>query len=521
MNPRRVGRIAVLSLLLASWASPACASSLNVLFIAVDDLRPALGCYGDPLARTPHIDRLAAAGIVFDRAYCQEAVCSPSRTSLLTGRRPDTTRIHDLETHFRSILPDVVTLPQHFKHHGYHTQAFGKIFHGSFPKSVGKDMVDPPSWSAPWWGPQPHYYHTPAGIASARSWFARRHRVSGDAIDEWVDHVVRGPAWEAPDVADEALFDTRTASRAIESLGEFADRPFFLAVGFVRPHLPFVAPQHCFERYPLEKISLPVNRSVPRDAPAIALNHYVELSAYDGMSRTHGGESDEIARRLIQGYYACVSHIDDQVGRLLDELERRQLRDRTVVVLWSDHGFHLGENGFWAKGTNFELSTRVPLIVSLPGAATAGRRSRGLVELVDLYPTLAEVCGLPIPEGLEGTSFRPLLADPDRAWKTAAFSQYTHLIPGGAAGKGKKSQQAMIGYSMRTDAFRFTEWTPLRAGKLAATAQIQSALELYDHRADPQENRNVAGDATYGETIATLRRQLQAGWRQSGPPKQP
>jgi arylsulfatase A-like enzyme len=509
----RDGGVWIVLAVLGLWPSDSIGSNTrpNVLFIAVDDLRPALGCYGDKLAKTPHVDRLAATGVTFDRAYCQEAVCSPSRTSLLTGRRPDTTRVHDLTTHFRTTIPDVVTLPQHFKQHGYQVQGFGKVFHACFPSpAAGHDMDDPPSWSAAWWGPQPHYYHTPAGIASARRWFAERYKTSGADVDRWVDHVVRGPAWESPDVADEALFDARTTSRAIEALRQIGDRPFFLAVGFVRPHLPFVAPKHCFDRHPLDAIPLPANRRAPRDAPAVALNHYVELSAYDGMNRTHGGESDDVARRLIQGYYACVSHVDDQIGRLLDELERLQLHNRTVVVLWSDHGFHLGENGLWAKGTNFELSTRVPLIVSVPGLPTAGRNSPGLVELVDVYPTLVDACGLPMPEGLEGTSFRPLLDDPDRPWKSAAFSQYAHRVsPSGQIQMKRGGSTNVTGYSLRTVDFRFTEWS-------LPDHEFYEA-ELYDHRTDPQENRNVAAAPAYTADVERLRRQLHAGWQAARP----
>lgn len=399
----------------------------NVLFIAVDDLRPSLGCYGDPIAKSPHIDRLATSGLVFNRAYCQQAVCRPSRASLLTGRRPDTTRVFDLKTHFRKALPNVVTLPQWFKQQGYHAQSVGKIYHSIAGYAIADQAGDPPSWSVPATIPQLHFYHSPRGMRIAEEWFAprsrslkKRYRIA----KSWKDVVVRGLPWESPDVPDTEVIDGRIATRAIEILNMRKDEPFFLAVGFLKPHVPFVAPKKYFDLYPLESIPSVNNPFFPKDAPKFAGLNSSEMRVYYGIPK-RGRIADELeSRKLYLAYYACISYVDAQVGRLLAELDRLKLRDNTIVILWGDHGYHLGENGFWCKQTNFELSVRAPLIISVPGQRNAGSKTDALVEFVDIYPSLAELCGLPLPEGLEGTSFTPLLEHPQRPWKTAAFSAF-------------------------------------------------------------------------------------------------
>jgi arylsulfatase A-like enzyme len=461
---------------------------LNVLFIAVDDLRPQLGCYGDPLVRSPNLDRLAARGTVFRRAYCQQAVCSPSRSSLMTGRRPDATRVYDLETHFRKALPDVVTLPQHFKAQGYHAQAFGKIYHGGFD--------DPPSWSVPSSGPRRPAYG-PEGQAFLR-------KLLEDARARGLDlsnrrNIPRGWAWEAPEVEDGALPDGSLADQAIEALRALKDRPFFLAVGFLKPHLPFVAPRKYWDLYDPAKIPLPEDSSPPKDAPRYAPTGFGELRAYHGMPK-EGPVPPETARKLIHGYLACVSYMDAQVGRLLDELDRLGLREKTVVVVWGDHGWHLGEGGQWCKHTNYERATRTALIVAAPGRKAPGRSSGALVELVDVYPTLLELCGLPGVEGLEGTSFRPLLDDPDRPWKKAAFSQYPRTIPG--VGRA-------MGYSVRTDRYRLVEWS--------VPGKDFREYELYDHEADPAESVNLAGRPEHADRVRELAAVLRAGWPAARP----
>ncbi len=445
----------------------------NVLFISVDDLRPTGGAYGDSFVRTPHMDALAGRGVVFNRAYAQQAVCSPSRTSLLTGRRPDATRVYDLTTHFRRTIPDVVTLPQHFKQHGYHTQSFGKIYHNV-------DLEDAPSWSVASSLPVPK---NPDETDADPSPSSRNPRTG------------RGPAWRSPDVADETLFDGRIAGKAIEVMRGVKEKPFFLAVGFTKPHLPFVAPKKYYDMYPLEKVKLPANPFPPKDVPRVALADFGELRAYADIPEK-GALSERQARELIRGYYAATSYVDAQIGRVLDELDRTGLRDNTIVVLWGDHGYQLGEHGLWNKHTNFEIATRSPLIISASGVTKAGKNTDALVELVDVYPTLVELAGLPLPQGLEGISLVPLLHSPKMNWKRAAFSQY----PRGGH---------VMGYSIRTERYRYTEWS--EPGK------VPVGVELYDHERDAAENVNIAHLPEHNTIVAELSRQLKLGWRAALP----
>lgn len=470
---------------------------MNVLFIAVDDLRPECGCYGVPFMKTPNIDALAERGTLFNRAYCQQAVCSPSRTSLLTGRRPDTTGIYDLRTHFRLTIPDVVTLPQYFKNHGYHTQGLSKIYHGG--------LDDPQSWSVPHWVPHAAAYGTKE-VMNAIQEEKKRLRAQGEVLsdtaietDPKTGTVLRvkgptrkamGPAWEAPDVPDNALADGMTADKAVEVLREVKDKPFFLAVGFLRPHLPFVAPKKYFDLYPPEQVKLAPNPFRPKDAPDLAFANWGELRQYKGIPKK-GSMPDKEALELRRAYYAAVSYTDAQIGKVVNELEKLGLRDNTVIILWGDHGWQLGEHGEWCKHTNFEVATRSPMIISAPGQKAPGSKTDALAEFVDIYPTLCELCDLPQPKGLEGRSFAPLMNDPKKPWKTAAFSQYP---------RGKT-----MGYSVRTDRYRYTEWIEPEKGAVAQ--------ELYDHRTDPQENTNVAGLPENKAVVQELSRKLHAGWK--------
>ena len=476
---------------------------VNVLFIAVDDLRPQLGCYGVKDIKTPNIDALAGRGVLFDRAYCQQAVCSPTRTSLLTGRRPDTTRVYDLQTHFRGTIPDVVTLPEYFKQQGYHTQGLSKIFHSG--------LDDPQSWSVPHWDPKVNVYANPETRAMLR-------KESQDLIAQGEDVTARvverdpktglplkvarpkrrilGPPWESTDVPDNTFADGVTAEKAIEVLGEIKDKPFFLAVGFHKPHLPFVAPKKYYDLYPLDKITLADNPHPPNDSGPYALAHWGELRGYKGMPKK-GDMPDKEARELRRGYYAAASYTDAQIGKVIGELDRLGLRENTVIVLWGDHGWQLGEHSEWCKHTNFEVATRVPLIISAPGQKK-GVRTEDLAEFVDIYPTLCDLCGLPLPGGLEGTSLRPVMADPKRKWKSAAFSQYPR--PGN-----------IMGYSIRTDLYRYTEW--------AEPGKEPAARELYDHKLDPDENTSIADLPENKALVAELSRKLHAGWKGALPEK--
>ena len=465
-------------------ARAASAKKTNVLFIAVDDLRPQLGCYGNEQMISPNIDRLAARGVRFDRAYCQQAVCAPSRASLLSGARPDTTKIYDLNTPLRSVMPNVLSLPQHFKNHGYETISLGKIYHHSNDDAVG--------WSNRPARPQGDWkgrgYLDPASVRDMQAADAAK---KGPTAKRGI-----GPAFEGPDVPDGAYGDGKNTELAIAELRRFAEsgKPFFLALGYYKPHLPFNAPKKYWDMYPPRDIQLPANTDAPADAPSFAMTGWGELRQYTGIPKK-GRCSDELAGKLIRGYYACVTYVDTLIGRLLGELKDLGLADNTVIVLWGDHGWKLGEYGSWCKHTNFELDTHVPMLFAGPGVK-GGQSTRALTEFVDIYPTLAELCGLAVPAHCEGTSLVPLFADPKRPWKSAAFSQYP---------RGK-----IMGYSMRTDRYRYTRWIDSKTGEVAAR-------ELYDHKEDPGENCNLASKPANAALVKKLDAQSAAGWKAAKP----
>ena len=464
----------------------------NVLFISVDDLRPVLGCYGSKLARTPNLDRLARQGVVFERAYCQFALCNPSRTSLLTGMRPDRVGVVGNHVHFRDRHPDVVTLPQHFKNHGYATHAVGKIYHGVFPTGASVQpadtMGDLSSWSARPYRPGPRYYYTEDGIAQAKTSYRRMYKVTDPAPHDWTSRLVFGPMTEAPDVEDAELYDGEVTERALARLRKHREEPFFLAVGFIKPHTPFVAPKRYWDLYDPRDFDFASRSTLPDDAPGLAGHGSGEIRRYTDQPN-RGAFTPENERRLRHGYFACVSYIDGQIGRLLDELDRLELREKTIVVVYGDHGFHLGEHGLWGKVTNFELATRVPLIVSAPGLSTGGR-AESLTELLDLYPTLSDLAGLPRPGHLEGESFVSVLGDPSKTIRTAAFSQMT---------RGKT-----MGYSVRVDGLRYTEWVDRRSGRV-------EARELYEYEKESNvETRNLAGRPERSAQVAELSRRLDS-----------
>ena len=417
----------------------------NVLFIAVDDLRPELGCYGKQHIRSPNIDRLAKSGVLFQRAYCMVPTCGASRASLMTGIRPSRRRFVNYLTWAEKDAPGVTTLNTHFKANGYRTVSLGKIFHHLTDSQQG--------WSEPAWRPK--------GIPMYRDMKnLRLHRTRRRQ-----DKRKRGPAWEATDVDDDAYADGRVAKRAVVELKRLAEqeRPFFLAVGFFKPHLPFVAPQKYWDLYDRDAIQLPKNYHAPRDAPKMSIHKSGELRAYAGIP-DEGPVSEETARTLIHGYYACVSYTDAMVGRLLDALEQLDLTDNTVVVLWGDHGWNLGEHTLWCKHSCYETSMHIPLIVRAPGVK-GGQRRRSLIETIDVYPTLCHLAAVPLPQHLEGQSFKPLLHKAGASWKEMAIGRYRN------------------GDSIRTDRYRFTEYTNMTGKHMGAM--------LYDHTQDPGENVNV------------------------------
>jgi uncharacterized sulfatase len=426
----------------------------NVLFIAVDDLACTLGCYGDPLAKTPNIDRLAASGVCFQRAYNQLPLCNPTRASLMTGRRPDEIGVYDLDRHFRDSLPDVVTLPQAFQQSGYVAARVGKIYHYNVPASIGTDgFDDPPSWNQT---------VNPKGRDKAE-----KHRITNAEPHRKISAAL---SWLAADGEDEEQTDGLIATEAIRLMEQHRDDPFFLGVGFFRPHTPYVAPKKYFDLYPLESIRLPYAPPGDRDdIPTAAFAHNCPIPNYSLDPLT--------LRKATQAYYACVSFVDAQVGRLLEALDRLQLAENTIVVFWSDHGYHLGEHdGVWQKRTLFEQSARSPLIIRVPGAAGNGTASRRIVEYVDLYPTITAAANVDAPVDLSGRDLSPLLQDPLAAWNGEAVTQV--LRPA-----DDRLETQVMGCSIRTDRYRYTEWAKGREG-----------VELYDHHADPMEFNNLAID---------------------------
>jgi len=491
----------VVSLLIAAFAPMQAAPRPNVLFIAVDDMRSELGCYGAAHVKSPHMDRLAASGVLFNRAYCQQAVCNPSRVSLMTGLRPDSTKVWDLVTEMRTVIPEVVTLPQHFRRHGYRAVAYGKIYHNPFP--------DAASWDEPTHNAQDVIGHSEANRARLAE-FREKMKADGksrDAIER-----MRGPATEIQEQPDDRNYDGKITSDALVKMRELsaAKPPFFLAVGFIRPHLPFITPKKYWELYDRAKIPLAANPQFPKNMPAVAfgdrnLGGFYELRGYmdyaDAPSPFERPLTEAQQRELKHGYYASVSFIDAQVGRLLAGLDELGLAKNTIVVLWSDHGWKLGEHGSWCKQTNFELDARAPLMIRAPGAKANGRPSDALVEFVDIYPTLCELAGLPVPQTLEGVSLKPLLDGSAAKVKEAAFSQFPRKLEG----------RDYMGYAMRTERYRYVEWQDAKSGEVAAR-------ELYDHANDAGENENVAARPEQAALLQQLSAQM---WRTLPRPKLP
>jgi uncharacterized sulfatase len=443
----------------------------NVLLIASDDLNATLGCYGHPVVKTPHLDALAARGVLFERAYCQFPFCGPSRASLLTGLRPDSSGVRTNDkVDFRDTVPDAVTLPQLFKNAGRPAMRVGKIFHMGVPGGVGAlNYQDPPSWDVS---------ISPPGLED---------KSPGEGANLTPD-MRGGIAMQWIRTADgSGQADETGAGKAIELIEQNAGEPFFFGLGFVRPHVPFVAPGRFFDMYELEDVKLAQNPPDDlADIPTPAKNLRPFLWNDMGMSEAQ-------QREALRGYYASVSYMDEQVGRALGALERLGLVENTVVAFFGDHGWSLGEHTHWQKMALMEDAVRAPLIVSAPGRQGAGRRSRALVEFVDIYPTLAELGGLQAPATLEGSSFTPLLDDPGRPWKRAAFSQV-------------EWEDRIYGRTVRTDRYRYISWEGDGGGE-----------ELYDHEEDSGEFRNLSADVEHAEALAEHRDLLQAGWKAALP----
>jgi arylsulfatase A-like enzyme len=477
----------------------------NVLFIAVDDLRPTIGAYGDPYAKTPNLDRLARSGVTFLRAYAQQALCNPSRASLMTGLRPDSLRVWDLETDFRSTVPDIVTLPQHFMRHGYRVVQIGKIYHNTIPDSRS-------------WHQEIHLHgfpYDPDAVYHGRENLAiqeaRKAKIIEEgrqdrAIDRFGMWYLKANATESLDLPDNAYYDGAQTDRALEELATLKGRqPFFFAIGYYRPHLPFNAPRTYWDLYDPDSIALAPNPDLPKDAPPVAGSNLAELRGYADFTTApepwEGRLSESDARRLKHGYYASVSYVDAMVGRLLDRLDDLGLAKNTIVVLWGDHGYKLGEMNGWAKMSNYLIDTHSPLIIRAPGLVPEGLRLEQLVELVDVYPTLSELAGLPAPAWLQGSSAAPLMRQPGRAWKRAVFSQFLRR----GRWVGADGVETM-GYSMRTERYHYVAWMNW------ATQRI-TARELYDLEADSMETTNLALRPEVRPVLETMEAQRREGWR--------
>jgi len=440
---------------------------LNVLFVACDDLRADLGAYGHPGVKTPNLDKLAKYSLVFSRAYTQQALCAPSRLSLMTGRRPDSLKSWNLTSPIRR-TSDIVTLPEAFRDAGYFTQNIGKIYHNWH---VDGHVDYPRSWSVP---PVMHY-----GTHGADTPHVAGQLPEDFATTRWTSSI---------DVPDEAYYDGRiaaAATAALDSLGKHPEQPFFLAVGFWKPHVPFNAPKRYWDMYDRADIPAVQPATPPVGVPLVALHDSWEF--FRGQPNTLTAEATQ---ELRHGYLAAISYLDAQVGKLLDALKQSGLDQNTIIVFWSDHGFHLGEHALWGKTSNFELDARTPLMVHVPGMATGGQQTASLVELLDIYPTLLDLCGINYPVGLQGTSLVPVLANPGAIVKEAAFTQH----PRPSYYKG--APEAM-GYSVRTDRWRYTEWVDWQTGKVIDA-------ELYDHHTDPDETINLAPESEHGTLIKQL-----------------
>ncbi|MCC6234211.1 MAG: sulfatase [Verrucomicrobiales bacterium] len=457
------------------------ATRTNVLLICVDDLKPVLGCYGDRLARTPNLDRLAARGVRFELAYCNQAVCAPSRNNLVLGSRSTSLGIYGLSQNFRTVAPEAVTLPQYFMRHGYRAEAIGKILHTGHG-----NHDDAASWSVPPIHERVVEYLDPQNSAGGQ--LTREEAYFTNQRLGEIGSLPRGAATEAMDVPDHAYADGRIADEAIRRLRAAQERPevpFFLALGFVKPHLPLTAPKRYFEVHDAQAFPLAEYRRAPEGAPALAHKVGGEIVNYAPLT-VENLKEEATQRALIHAYYACVTFMDAQVGRVLDELERLGWQEHTVVVLWGDHGWHLGDHGYWTKHTNYEQANRIPLIVVAPGVARPGAVTRQLAETVDLYPTLAELAGLPRPSGpqpLDGISLVPVLRDPATRLRDHAY----HCYPRGDR----------MGRAIRTERHRLVEW------KVPGAPAESAAWELYDFETDPQERRNLASEQP--EVVQRLR----------------
>ncbi|VGO12605.1 Arylsulfatase [Pontiella desulfatans] len=448
-------------------ALPAVAKKLNVLFVIVDDLRPLISCQGDPIAKTPSLDKLAADGMVFERAYAQYPICGPSRGSFMSGMRPDTTGLMGNNTPFHNVLNEELTLNRYFMQQGYAVFGAGKVYHNS----IGDD------WSEPYFKSEWLDHVKPENKRKADIFFTPK----SEGLP---------PSIEAEDVGDDAYCDGQAAAASEKWIAQAAKdgKPFMMVTGFRKPHLPWCAPKKYWDLYERSAMPVAANRYHPIGAPEIALKHYGELFGY-GDIPNGTPLTDELIRQSMHGYYACVSYADAQLGRVLDALKKAGVYDNTIIVLCGDNGYHHGNNGVWTKGVCWETTNHVPLLLKVPGAKK-GQRSDALVELLDIYPTLCRTAGLPVPKHCEGKSLLPLVEHPKQEWNGFSASQFR---------KGK-----IIARSIRTDRYRFTLWEKGR-GNVVGT-------ELYDYEKDPQGNVNLAASPENKHLVEKFTKLHQSEW---------
>ncbi|MEM8954618.1 MAG: sulfatase [Verrucomicrobiota bacterium] len=517
----------------ASPRETTAAEKPNILFIAIDDLRPELGCYGSPIAKSPVLDQLAADGLQFNRAYCQQAICSPSRASLMTGARPDSIGVIENFAYFRDLNPDIVTLPQHLIANGYETVYCGKIYHGKMTDNEHSWSREPARKTVG--VPRPN---TPGGYQKPENQKIRlenQEKMLAKYGPEGSGGLIHGPAYENADVPDHAYADGYNTQLAITTLKDHLkkkpDQPLFLGLGFSKPHLNWIAPKKYWDLYDPADIKLATQTDAPKDGAATGIHASFELRTRHGIPK-EGPIPDDLARTLLHAYYACVSYVDAQIGLMIDALEEAGVRDNTIIIVWGDHGWHLGEMGVWGKATNYEIATRVPLIIWTPDMKTRGQGTDALVELVDMYPTLCELAGVPLSDHLEGKSFVPLLDDPAQKWKPVAISQFPNpalrewaanplsdgmrqtffgplineveekiITQQGDTWDRDLFENHLMGYTLRNNRYRLVIWRDYRDPGAEPVY-----VELYDHKSDPTETTNIA--AAKPELVQKLTKQL-------------
>jgi iduronate 2-sulfatase len=505
---------------------PAQDKKMNVLFIAVDDLKPILGCYGDKLVKTPNIDRLAVRGSVFVQNYCQQAVCGPTRASLMTGLRPDKTKVWDLKTQMREANPNVVSLPQYMQTQGYTTQGIGKIYD---PRCVDNNL-DSLSWNVPYYKSSAKYYPQSTGapeldyqlpetkeqIRKYRMEGARK-GLAGQKLNDYIQKFVR-PSVECADVPDNAYNDGANALHAKDILAQLSKsgRPFFFAVGISKPHLPFVAPKKYWDLYKRDEMPVAPFQQKAKNGPDLAYHRASELYAYSDIpplssfSDQKGGGLDiplEKQKELIHGYYAATSYADAQIGILLDALDSLGLRENTIIVVWGDHGWHLGDHNLWCKHTNFEQATHAPLLISAPGMAPS--RTTSPTEFIDVFPTICELAKVPVPAQLDGKSLVPVMKNPAVKVKDFSVSQYPRTHNAMETERLGYSDGEYMGYSIRTERYRYTLWMKgsFRSNK-PFRSDLVAAAELYDYVQDPNETINVADEKEYAAVAKDMRERM-------------